>query len=96
LELETELETVKNRLMELEGRLISVESTTHHQSTPAPEKPTPTATPDITSLIFGKLGLIGKREDGLPTTVKELPAYLFLVGFGVGAVFVRVLFSRSR
>jgi hypothetical protein len=96
LELETELEAVKTRLLELEGQLINVESTTRPQSTPAPEQPKPAATPDIASLIFGKLGLIGKGEDGLPTTVKELPAYLFLVGFGVGAAFVRVLFSRSR
>ncbi|WVQ80341.1 hypothetical protein IAT38_002446 [Cryptococcus sp. DSM 104549] len=35
-----------------------------------------------------------QEDDGLPTRVKELPAYLFLVGVGVGAVMVRVFFGR--
>ena len=74
---------MKARLEELEGRLNTVES-------PAPV----VVNQDMTSYIFGKLGL-GGREAGLPNRVGELPAYLFLVGFGVGAVFVRVLFSRK-
>jgi hypothetical protein len=81
LALEVELGEMKTRLEELEGRLNHVEST-------------PVVNHDITSYIFGKLGL-GGRKDGLPNRVGELPAYLFLVGFGVGAVFVRVLFSRK-
>jgi hypothetical protein len=81
LALELEVTEMKARLEELEGRLNNVEST-------------PVVNQDITSYIFGKLGL-GGREAGLPNRVGELPAYLFLVGFGVGAVFVRVLFSRK-
>ena len=82
LALELEVSEMKARLEELEGRLNTVESTPvviNH---------------DITTYVFGKLGL-GGREVGLPNRVGELPAYLFLVGFGVGAVFVRVLFSRK-
>jgi hypothetical protein len=81
LALELEVTEMKARLEELEGRLNHVEST-------------PVVNHDITSYIFGKLGL-GGPKDGLPNRVGELPAYLFLVGFGVGAVFVRVLFSRK-
>jgi len=82
LALELEVTEMKARLQELEGRQNTVESTpvvNNH---------------DITSYIFGKLGL-GGPKDGLPNRMGELPAYLFLVGFGVGAVFVRVLFSRK-
>jgi len=82
LALEVELGEMKTRLEELEGRLNDVESTPVVVNN------------DITSHIFGKLGL-GGPKDGLPNRVGELPAYLFLVGFGVGAVFVRVLFSRK-
>jgi hypothetical protein len=82
LALEVELGEMKTRLEELEGRLNTVEST------PV------VVNQDITSYIFGKLGL-GGPKDGLPNRVEELPAYLFLVGFGAGAVFVRVLFSRK-
>jgi hypothetical protein len=81
LALELEVSEMKTRLEELEGRLNNVEST-------------PVVNQDMTSYIFGKLGL-GGHKDGLPNRVGELPAYLFLVGFGVGAVFVRVLFSRK-
>lgn len=45
--------------------------------------------------ILTRLGLI-PEQDGLPTRMRELPAYLFFVGVGVGAVMVKVLFSRSR
>jgi hypothetical protein len=48
----------------------------------------------IKILALGLRSQGGEREDGLPNTVKELPVYLFSVGFGVGAVVVRVLFSR--
>jgi hypothetical protein len=82
LALEVEVTEMKARLEELEGRLNTVEST------PV------VVNQNITSYIFGKLGL-GGPKDGLPNRVGELPAYLFLVGFGVGAVFVRVLFSRK-
>jgi hypothetical protein len=82
LALELEVTEMKTRLEELEGRLNNVEST------PV------VVNQDMTSYICGKLGL-GGREAGLPNRVGELPAYLFLVGFGVGAVFVRVLFSRK-
>ncbi|WWC58285.1 uncharacterized protein I303_100823 [Kwoniella dejecticola CBS 10117] len=44
----------------------------------------------------GSGGGRGYEDDGLPKSVRELPVYLFLVGFGVGAVFVRVLFGRSK
>jgi hypothetical protein len=37
---------------------------------------------------------LGREGDDLPTTVGQLPGYLFLVGFGVGAVMMRVLFGR--
>lgn len=46
--------------------------------------------------LLGRLGVVGKDDDGLPTRVGELPGYLFLVGFGVGAVMMRVLFGRAR
>jgi hypothetical protein len=82
LALELEVTGMKARLEELEGRLNNVESTPVFVNQ------------DMTSYIFGKLGL-GGHKDGLPNRVGELPAYLFLVGFGVGAVFVRVLFSRK-
>jgi hypothetical protein len=45
--------------------------------------------------ILARLGLIPEQE-GLPTRMRELPAYLFFVGMGVGAVMVKVLFSRAR
>ena len=45
--------------------------------------------------VLARLGLI-PEQDGLPTRMRELPAYLFFVGVGVGAVMVRLLFSRSR
>jgi hypothetical protein len=37
---------------------------------------------------------LGREGDDLPRTVGQLPGYLFLVGFGVGAVMMRVLFGR--
>lgn len=93
VELEVALSEMKARIEELEGRLENIESTS-----PAPAKEVEIAVTenkiDMTSYIFGKLGL-GTKGDGLPNRVGELPAYLFLVGFGVGAVFVRVLFSRK-
>ena len=45
--------------------------------------------------ILARLGLVPEQE-GLPTRMRELPAYLFFVGVGVGAVMMKVLFSRSR
>ena len=92
MELETQLEEMKIRLEELEGRLntVAVGKTSDQVIGNGNET-------GIASYIFGKLGLRtrqGEDEDGLPNTVKELPVYLFLVGFGVGAVVVRVLFSR--
>jgi hypothetical protein len=88
LELEVALSAMKTRLEELEGRLNSVES--------AGPVVVGQGQKDITSYIFRKLGLgWGREGDALPNRVGELPAYLFLVGFGVGAVFVRVLFNRK-
>jgi len=97
LELEVELGEMKLRLEELEGRLKGLESESSASTADISKIVAPSHTStDITSSIFGKLGLgLGEKGDGLPNTVGQLPAYLFLVGFGVGAVFVRVLFSRK-
>ncbi|KAK8845474.1 hypothetical protein IAR55_006187 [Kwoniella newhampshirensis] len=46
-------------------------------------------------LGFGASGS-GENDDGLPRRVRELPAYLFFVGVGVGAIMVRVFFRRAR
>lgn len=46
---------------------------------------------------FALLDLLGwskDEEDDLPRRVKELPAYLFLVGVGVGAIVVGVILRR--
>lgn len=54
--------------------------------------------PILAMLPEGLIGRMGYRpgdgDDKLPKRVRELPGYLFLVGFGVGAVVMRVLFSR--
>lgn len=90
VELETQLEEMKIRLEELEGRLNTVAAEITSNQVIGNDA-------GVASYIFGKLGLRtrqGEDGDGLPNTVKELPVYLFLVGFGVGAAVVRVLFSR--
>jgi hypothetical protein len=111
-EMAEQVATLIARIKELENRLASVEdSQPILPQTPklAPTStPTPTPTPAPTlrrstspvlamlpDSVLESLGLI-PPEDGLPTSVRQLPAYLFLVGVGVGAVMVRVLFGRSR
>jgi hypothetical protein len=107
-EMAEQMTTLIARIKELENRLASVEDS--HPTRPLtpklPATPTPTPTPTVrrpTSPVLAmlpdsvleSLGLI-PPEDGLPTSVRQLPAYLFLVGVGVGAVMVRVLLGRSR
>lgn len=107
-EMAEQVATLIARIKELENRLASVEDS---QPTlpPTPKlAPTPTPTPVPTlkrptspvlamlpDSVLESLGLI-PPEDGLPTSVRQLPAYLFLVGVGVGAVMVRVLLGRSK
>lgn len=72
------------RIHELEERLHSVEA----------EKALNAQKPSTSSLLthFG----LGSNNDGLPSSLKGLPAYLFLVGIGVGVVVVKVLLGRKR
>ena len=86
-QMEIHVASLLDRIKDLESRLESV-------SRPAsPVTPVMSLFPDV---FLDKLGLRSKGEDGLPRTIKELPAYLFLVGVGVGAVIVRVLAGRAR
>lgn len=87
-ELERQVNEMQSRLKELEEKLESVNKAVTGAA-PADQA----AAVKLTDYFLGRLGLV-KGEDGLPKTVGELPVYLFLVGFGVGAVVVRVLFSR--
>lgn len=97
LELEKELDQVKDRLKELEAKFSAVASVPGPAAVAPDDTKSQVSTAPGYGYVLSKLGLgagTRTREDGLPNTVKELPAYLFLVGFGVGAVVVRVLFSR--
>jgi hypothetical protein len=95
LELEKELADVKDRLKELEVRLNSVIPEPAAAEVVKGLDATIPAQGSRVGYLMDKLGLGRKQgDDGLPTTVRELPVYLFLVGFGVGAVVVRVLFTR--
>jgi hypothetical protein len=106
-EMESKMEKLLGRINELESRLSSVEAT--RAKDPVPPTATcltspasPTAPKQSTSPVVAVLpdsvphsfGLI-PPDDGLPTRVRELPAYLFLVGVGVGAVMVRLLLGRK-
>ncbi|WWC99372.1 hypothetical protein V866_006273 [Kwoniella sp. B9012] len=99
--MEGQMEVLMNRIKELEDRLENVTSTTDDKSPRKRKNRDVVNNDNHTRSILDLLGLgsSAKREDGddkLPRTVRELPVYLFLVGFGVGAVMVRVLFGRSR
>jgi hypothetical protein len=95
LELEKELVDVKDRLKELEVRLNSVIPEPAAAEVVKGLDATIPARGSRVGYLMDKLGLGRKQgDDGLPTTERELPVYLFLVGFGVGAVVVRVLFTR--
>ncbi|OCF73500.1 hypothetical protein I204_05341 [Kwoniella mangroviensis CBS 8886] len=99
--MEEQMEVLMNRIKELEDRLEYVTSTTDDRSPRKRKNRDMVNNDDHTRSILDLLGLgsSARREDEddkLPRTVRELPVYLFLVGFGVGAVMVRVLFGRSR
>ena len=88
LELESQLSQVLDRVKVLEERLAVVS----RPGSPVSDS----SVSGVMELIFGRVGKRENGDDGLPRRVGELPAYLFLVGFGVGAVMMRVLFGRAR
>lgn len=88
MDLERQLADMGSRLKELETKLDSVLSDPSSTSSATANGHT------LSSYLLGRLGLVS-GDEGLPKSVGELPAYLFLVGFGVGAVVVRVLFTRK-
>jgi hypothetical protein len=89
MDLEKQISEMSHRLKELEERLESVDKAMSASSSIT----TNDSSSILSSYLLGRLGLIS-GDEGLPKSVGELPAYLFLVGFGVGAVVVRVLFTR--
>jgi hypothetical protein len=91
VELEKQLAEMMERVKVLETRLEEV------SRSPSPVSSISRA--GLTSpveFVLEKLGFGRPSDDGLPTKVGELPGYLFLVGVGVGAVMMRVLFGRAR
>jgi hypothetical protein len=99
---EVELE---QRLAEMAARVKALEIKLKEASRPAsPARSTSASSisertrkdPGAVEYLLGRLGVVGLDDDGLPRRVGELPGYLFLVGVGVGAVMMRVLFRRAR
>ena len=88
MEMETEVASLLNRIENLETRLSRA------------SRPTSPVSPVLAILptaLLDRLGLrVGDPDDPLPRTITELPAYLFFIGVGVGAVMVRVLLGRGR
>lgn len=94
-ELERQLAEVLERVKTLETKL---EEASRPASPTSSTVSRPNSAPPMTgamAYVLGKMGLL-PADEGLPTRVGELPGYLFLVGVGVGAVMVRVLFGRAR
>ena len=96
-ELEKQLAKVTERVKVLETRLEEASRPVSPTSPSSTVSRAGTTTPTTGAMgyVLGKLGLL-PADEGLPTRVGELPGYLFLVGVGVGAVMVRVLFGRAR
>ncbi|WRT63702.1 uncharacterized protein IL334_000625 [Kwoniella shivajii] len=87
-----QLNVLMNRIKELEHKLEDVTKPKSMQDKVVKRD----------NKTYSILDLIGygdnnkNDDDGLPRRVRELPAYLFLVGVGVGAIMVRVLLGRGR
>nr|XP_019048904.1 hypothetical protein I302_02683 [Kwoniella bestiolae CBS 10118]OCF27834.1 hypothetical protein I302_02683 [Kwoniella bestiolae CBS 10118] len=88
-EMQDQMEVLMGRIKELEDKLEKVDR-------PVKKRTPGNDTKSMLSLLGLGSGADNEGDDGLPRRVRELPVYLFLVGFGVGAVVVRVLFGRSR
>lgn len=88
-DLEKQISEMGQKLKELEEKLELVDKAMSASSSVPPTGSSTT----LSSYLLGRLGLVN-GDEGLPKSVGEPPAYLFLVGFGVGAVMVRVLFTR--
>ncbi len=88
MEMETQVASLLDRIKDLESHLDRI-------SRPAsPVRPMLAIFPEV---ILDKLGLGPfDPDDPLPKNIIQLPAYLFFVGVGVGAVMVRVIFGRVR
>ena len=106
-EMERTVQDLLSRIKELESRLETVENKSGH-ATPA-DQPSRSASPTamtrpsspilamLPESVLESLGFsFGQDGDAMPRRVRELPAYLFLMGVGVGAVMVRVLLGRTR
>ncbi|WWC66711.1 uncharacterized protein I206_100615 [Kwoniella pini CBS 10737] len=96
---ENQMNILLNRIKELENKLDNVKNVNTNDIDFEDKSKKQNEIKKLDKGIFDILGFSRKNSnenDGLPKTVRELPVYLFLVGFGVGAVFVRVLFGRSR
>lgn len=98
VELENQLAEVIERVKLLETKLeqASTPPSPALSSSSALSRGRSRTTSGPVEYLLGRLGVVGTDDDGLPTRVGELPGYLFLVGFGVGAVMMRVLFGRAR
>jgi hypothetical protein len=95
-ELEDQLSTLLGRVQELETRLQSVETRPAIGGEKAVSRPSSPILDLFPEVVLDKLGLGAFDDDGMPKRLREIPGYLFLVGFGVGAVVVRVLLGRAR
>lgn len=93
MDLEKQISEMSHRLKELEEKLDMVDKAMSASSSPSITTNAYETSATLSSYLLGRLGLVN-GDEGLPKSVGELPAYLFLVGFGVGAVMVRVLFTR--
>ncbi|KAK4683726.1 hypothetical protein P7C73_g6502, partial [Tremellales sp. Uapishka_1] len=102
-EMEGQMGVLMDRIKELETRLVTVEREREH-SRPASPSPLSSSvshpvspSPGYSEQILRSLGIgTAVDDDGLPTRIRELPGYLFLVGVGVGAVIVKVLIRVGR
>ncbi|WWC85964.1 uncharacterized protein L201_000834 [Kwoniella dendrophila CBS 6074] len=96
--MEEQMSFLLNRIKELENKLDDVTKTNKNNVDKLNKQGNRN---NNSKSVLDLIGLGPKYNDapdgdGLPRTVRELPVYLFLVGFGVGAVMCRVLFGRSR
>ncbi|KAL7418877.1 hypothetical protein Q5752_006561 [Cryptotrichosporon argae] len=92
-EMEAQIAGLVDRIAELEDRLGRVESGARAGAAATAGGHAGGAAGVDGAGVWRLLGY-GAGDDALPRRVRELPAYLFLVGVGVGAIMVRVLVGR--
>ncbi|OWZ79306.1 hypothetical protein C366_02029 [Cryptococcus neoformans Tu401-1] len=88
--IEEQMAQLMERIKDLEERLQNTTSS----NTPTPIVPVNVPFRGRKLSLLDLLGWGKDEDDDLPRRVKELPAYLFLVGVGVGAIMVGVILRR--